>query len=556
MKLPNLATEKNRWYALVFLALGLAIVIIDNNVLTVAIPYILRELHTTFDSIQWVISGYAMIIATILITVGRIGDLFGRKRIFLIGTGFFAIGSFLASIAPNVVMLFVGEALIEAVGAAMMLTSSLSLLVTEFQGKERAIAFGIWGSVAGASASIGPLLGGFLTTYYSWRWSLRINVFIAILAILGSVFIKEAYGNKAEKFDWLGMIFSGLGFFFLVFGFIEGRNFGWWSPVHSLTIFNWNWPLTNISIIPFVFLFALLSLYLFIRTEYGLEKNGGEPLLRLSLFNNRGFSLGLIAMGILIMGQFGTFFIFPLYYQNVLGLTAFQTGLVFLWTSITISIVGPLSGVLASKFGPKWIVVIGMLCSFTGIYWMSLLISTTMSVWSVGPALILIGTGIGMGSAQVTNIILSHVPQQFSGEASAVNATVRQVAASIGTALIGTVLAASLSTNIVSNIQANSQFPLPIRQQLNEKLAHYTAESGTQSLHVVLPKESLCVNGTQCFNPDQVFTIIKNDVNQGLVDSAKAALHLGLVFIAIGIFCSFFIPVKFPKQKKKVQLLS
>lgn len=194
MKLPNLATDKNRWYALVFLALSLAIVIIDNNVLTVAIPYIMRDLYTTFDGIQWVISGYALIIATILITVGKMGDLIGRKKLFLLGTGLFAIGSFIASVASNIFVLFIGEAFIEAIGAAMMLTSSLALIVTEFQGNERAIAFGIWGAVAGASASLGPLLGGFLTTYYSWRWSLRINVVIALIAILGSVFIKEAKG--------------------------------------------------------------------------------------------------------------------------------------------------------------------------------------------------------------------------------------------------------------------------------------------------------------------------------------------------------------------------
>src|ERR1041385_8544486 len=233
-KFMNLATEKNRWWALVVLALGLTIVIIDNTVLNVAIPYILRDLHTTLDGIQWVISGYALIIATLLITIGRVSDMFGRKKIFVLGTVMFAIGSFIASISKSVGVLFLGEAFIEAIGAAMMLTNSLSLIATEFRGKERGIAFGIWGAVAGASASIGPLLGGYFTTYHSWRWSLRINVVVALVAILGSVFIQESKGEGEERFDWQGMILSILGLFSLVFGVIEGARYGWWHPTSNI----------------------------------------------------------------------------------------------------------------------------------------------------------------------------------------------------------------------------------------------------------------------------------------------------------------------------------
>ena len=552
MHLPYLATDKNRWFALVFLALALAIVIIDNNVLSVAIPYILRDLNTSFDSIQWVISGYALIIATILITVGRIGDMIGRKKLFLLGTSLFALGSFIASISPNVITLFLGEAVIEAVGAAMMLTSSLALIVTEFQGKERAIAFGIWGAVAGASASLGPILGGFFTTYYSWRWSLRINVIIAVIAILGSIFVKEAKGEHIGKFDIKGTVFSGLGLFLLVFGFIEGRNFGWWTPVANLSFLGWQWPFTTISLIPFVFTFAAIFLALFLWTEYRLEKMQKEPLLRLSLFKNRGFTLGLFALGILVMGQFGSFFIFPLYYQNVLGLTAFQTGLIFLWTSITIAIFGPLSGVLAAKFGPKWIVVIGMLCSFSGIYWVSAVLSTTATGLTLGPPLVLLGMGIGLASSQVTNIILSHVPLQFSGEASAVNATFRQVGASIGTALLGTILAANLSTNIVINVQANTALPLSIRQQVAQRVEQVTAEGGDQALRAALPEVPICTTDgrSYCIGPEKVFRTVKRDVDQGLVDAARSAIRFGLIFIGLGIILSIFIPKTKLAQKK------
>ncbi len=274
---PQLATEKNRWIALCFIAMGLAIVIIDNNVLNVAIPYIIRDLHTNFTAIQWVVSGYTLLIATFLITAGRLGDLFGRKKIFLLGTVFFAVGSFIASISMNATMLFFGEAFIEAIGASMMLTSALATLAFEFRGRERAIAFGIWGSIAGASASVGPLLGGYLTAYFSWRYSFRINVIVAIITILGSVFIRDSKSHEGKRFDWVGTFLSGAGLFSLVFAFIEGRNLGW---IHN-------------SPIPFIFAVSFVLLLLFVLWEHRLEKKQLGPLLKLSMFQKPGFSFGL-----------------------------------------------------------------------------------------------------------------------------------------------------------------------------------------------------------------------------------------------------------------------
>ncbi len=529
MRLPNLATEKYRWMALIFLALGLAIVIIDNTVLNVAIPYILRDLNTSFDAIQWVVSGYALIIATLLITVGRLGDMFGRKRIFLLGTVFFAVGSFIASIAPNVMWLFIGEALIEAIGASMMLTSSLSLLVSEFHGRERAIAFGVWGSVAGASASLGPLLGGFLTAYYSWRWSLRINVIVAIIAILGSVFIKESKGEHAKQFDWLGTFFSGIGLFSLIFGFIEGRKFGWWTPNEPFTIDGWTWPLKNISAIPFAFGLAAIFLALFILTEYRLEKEGKSPLLKLSLFKIPGFSFGLTALGIVSMGQFGVFFILPIYLQNALGLDAFKTGVVFLSASIAVAVFGPLSGFIASKIGPKWLASVGMYVTSLGTYLLFLSLSPTATGWSLAPALVFFGIGIGMASAQLTNVILSSTPVSLAGEASAANATMRQVGTSIGIAIIGVILASRLTINLENYILSDNTIPQTVRQKIVEHTKNISVESGQRQRNF---------SGM----PSQIAQSMKEDINKALTDAAKSALLFALFVNLLGAFFSLQIP--------------
>jgi EmrB/QacA subfamily drug resistance transporter len=527
MKLADLSGKKFRWLALVVLAASLAIIIIDNSVLNVAIPYILRDLNTSLDSMQWVVSGYALIIATLLITMGRLGDLFGRKKIFIIGLVLFATGSFIASIATNIRILFLGEALIEAIGAAMMMTSSLSLISTEFQGRERAIAFGVWGSVAGAAASLGPLLGGYFTTYYSWRWSLRINVVVAIIAIIGSVFVKEAKSEEKKRFDWPGTFLSGTGLFSLVFGLIEGQKYGWLKPNEAFGLFGWSWPSTNFSIIPVAFILAIILLGLFLLWQNKLEKADRQPLIRLSMFKNIGFSIGLITIGIVSLGQFGIFFIAPIYLQNVLGRDAFHTGLLFLISSITAFIIGPITGFIASKFHPKWIVVSGMFILALATFLLRHAISTTATGWTLAPALIILGFGIGMASAQLTNIILSSIPNKLAGEASALNATVRQIGTSIGIAVIGMVLASGITSNVKINVQADTKIPNQIKNPIIQMTNSTSVENGqAKNIQVATP---------------QITSQIKTDINNAIVDASKKSLLAAFFFVLAGALAALFL---------------
>jgi EmrB/QacA subfamily drug resistance transporter len=524
------STERFRWWALTVLALGLAIVVIDNTVLNVAIPYILRDLNTSLESIQWVISGYALIIATVLIFMGRLGDIIGRKKVFIGGTVLFGIGSLMASYANSPATLFMGEALIEALGAAAMLTSSLSLLAGEFQGRERATAFGIWGAVAGASASIGPLLGGYFTTYHSWRWSLRINVLVAIVTILGTIFIKESRGEgETRNFDWLGIILSGLGLFSLVFGFIEGQKYGWWHSKEMFHLGNWNWPIANASVIPFAFVLAFIFLLLFVLWEIRVEKRGGTPVLKMSLLRKSGFSLSLITALIVSLGQFGIFFILPLYFQNVLGLTALKTGIAFLYASIAFMVLGAFSGFLASKIGSvKWVVVLGMFLSTVGTIWLALSIKSGISYSALGPAMILFGIGGGMATAQLTNLILSAVPNTYAGEASAASATVRQIGTSIGIAILGTVLVTSLVGNIGNSIRNAREIPEPAKAAIINSLNADNIESGNHKA----PK-----------NDNLLVTLVINEaVTNGFTDASKSAIWYAIAFLGVGTLVSIFIP--------------
>lgn len=197
--LPTTAPDPKRWLALVVLSSSLFIIVLDNTIVNVAVPTIIRELHTDVSSLQWVISGYSLVFASLLISFGRIGDIIGRRRLFFIGAALFGIGSLVASEAGSFAQLFIGESIIEGVGAAMMLPATLAIISATFQGRERGMAFAVWGAVAGGAGALGPWIGGILTTDYSWRWAFRINVAIAPIAIIAAILVvRESRDERAK----------------------------------------------------------------------------------------------------------------------------------------------------------------------------------------------------------------------------------------------------------------------------------------------------------------------------------------------------------------------
>jgi len=233
------APDPRRWITLAIVLMALIIVAIDNTVLNVAIPTILRDFHTELPSLQWVLTGYALTVATLLIIGGRLGDIYGARRTFMVGAALFGVGSFLASVSTSVPTLLLGESLIEGIGASLMMPATLAIISNTFTGHERARAFAVWGAVAGASVAFGPVVGGFLTTNYSWRWAFRINLIVTPLAVLGALlFIRPTpRGARRQRIDLVGACLVGLGAFLLVFGLSEGSTYGWFEPLRPFSVF-------------------------------------------------------------------------------------------------------------------------------------------------------------------------------------------------------------------------------------------------------------------------------------------------------------------------------
>lgn len=533
----------SKWYMLPVLSLALAIIILDTTILNVALSSIIRDLNTDIQSIQWVITTYSLTLAALTITGGRLGDIFGRKRMFMLGAALFAVGSFIASISTSVPMLIIGESIIEGIGAALMMPATASLLVANFEGRERAIAFGVWGGIAGAAASLGPIVGGYLTTHYNWRWGFRINLFVVIVLLLSSFLIKESR-DRAEKpeLDWLGVFLSATGLLSFVFGIIEASRYGWWHAKEIFSVGGYVLDIpNNISIVPFAVVIGLVIITLFVLWERYQEKRNHTPLVSMSLFKNRQFTSGVITTCILSLGQTGLIFSLPVFLQAVRGYDAFHTGLSLLPMSLPLLIVAPLSAMLSKKIAPKFLVQLGLLCNVAAFFVLRYSISVDATSTTLIPGLMLFGIGMGLVMSQINNMTLSAVSVEEAGEASGVNNTLRQVGSTLGSAIMGTVLLASLATGMQNGVQNSSVIPDVLKQQVSQVIA-------SQSSNVEF-------GGGAHVNKDTPPAIAEEIVrigHQATVDANHESLLYGSLFAILGFLASFLLP----KRPGKPQELS
>ncbi len=452
---PDAPRGFRKWVPLLVMGLAIMIVVLDTTLLNVSLATIVRELDTDIRSIQWVITGYSLTLAALTITGGRMGDIFGRKRMFVTGAALFAVGSFLASVSSNVPTLILGEAVIEGIGAALMLPATASLLIATYRGKDRALAMGIWGGMAALGAGIGPVVGGYLTTNFSWRWGFRINVFVAGILIGAAFLIKDERKLSKPQLDWVGSLLSATGLFLGVFALIEGSVYGWWTAVEDFTPFGVNLSPGSLSVVPFTVVLAIGLLTAFAFWERKVTRRGRMPLVSLKLFSNSQFRVGAALTGIMALGQVGLLFGLPVFLQSVRGLDAQQTGFALLPLSIGLLLMAPIGGYLSRHVAPKRIVQAGLLSSVTGLALMHNMLSLQTTAADFIVPLAFYGIGIGLTLSQLANLTLSAVSSSDSGQASGVSNTIRQVGASLGTAILGTIIVASIGSGLHDGILAS-----------------------------------------------------------------------------------------------------
>lgn len=520
-----------KWLPLIVLSLALMIIVIDTTVLNVSIKNILEDLDTSVQGIQWVISAYSLTLAAFTVTGGRLGDLFGRKRMFVIGAILFAIGSLITSLSPSIAWVIIGNAIVEGIGAALMMPATASLLVSTYKGKERAIGFAVWGAVAATGAALGPIVGGYLTTHFSWRWAFRINLIVVLLLLLGARFIAESR-DKSEKaeLDVTGVILSSIGLTSLVYGFIESSSYGWWNATKEFAVLGHDFAPLGLSVTPITILIGIIFLAIFCWWELRHESRGHTPLVSLGLFKNKQFTIGASVTALLALGQTGLVFAIPIFYQSVRGLDAFHTGLGLLPMSLGIMIGAPTSLKLIKKFTPKHVSQFGFILMVFGMLHLAWTLQPDSTVWNLLPGLALYGFGTGFAMSQLSNLTLSAVSVQQSGEASGVNSTVRQIGASFGSAIIGAALIATLTSSVTQKIQDSPVIPEVAKAQILKGVK----EAGS-NIEFQAPHEEHKI-------PAAIAHEITKDTHEATVSGNKVALLFAGGFAVLALILATQLP--------------
>jgi EmrB/QacA subfamily drug resistance transporter len=449
---------------LVVVSLGFFMTLLDLTIVNIAIPSMITKLHASLDSILWVINGYALVLAALLITAGRLGDLRGQRNLFILGVAVFTAASAACGFSPTVGWL-VGFRVVQGVGAALLMPQTLALLTMVFPPERRGAAFGIWGAVAGVATIAGPTLGGLLVTAFGWPYIFFINVPIGVIVIaLSMLLIPDLRTGTEHKMDVTGVVLASLALLAICYGLVEGQKYNWGTITSFISI-----PLViGVGV-------ALFAVFLLVQAR----TQSREPLVPFELFHDRNFSLMNWVSAAVAVGMMGIFLPFTIYLQSGLGYSALKAGLTMAPPSLVSMFIAPVAGRLTDRIGGKYILMTGLLCFAVGMGVTAAIASPTSSWPDFLPSLAVAGIGIGCTFAPMTTTAMRNVQPRMAGAASGVLNTVRQVGAVIGTAAVGALLQNRLSVTLPSTARADdSVLPPSHRAQFVAGFTK-TAHSGT-----------------------------------------------------------------------------
>jgi EmrB/QacA subfamily drug resistance transporter len=414
------AEENKKWWTLGAVSFGLFMIMLDNTIVNVALPSIQRDLNIGISELEWVVNGYALTFAVLMLTGGKLADLFGRRLLFIVGLAIFTGASLACGLAPDANVL-IGARVVQGVGSAMMNPATLSIITATFPPRQRGMAIGIWAGVSALALAIGPLVGGLITQHISWNWIFFINVPVGLLAIVvARLVIKESRDTSAEqRLDLPGLLTSAIGLFALTYALIEANKYGW----------------TSARILA-LFAVAAIGLTAFVL----LELHQRVPMLDLSLFRNATFAGANTIMLLIALAMFGVFFYVSLYVQNVLHYSPTQAGATFLPMTLCIVFLAPIAGKLSDRFGPRWLIASGMTL-VAGSLVIFAQLDQASTFWDIFSGLLVGGAGMAMSMAPTTATAMHAVPVDKAGVGSAVLNSARQVGGSLGIAIMGAIVA-------------------------------------------------------------------------------------------------------------------
>ncbi len=433
----------NPWAVLGVVSLGFFMTLLDLTIVNIAIPNMILKLHASLDDVLWVLNAYALVLAVLVITAGRLGDLFGPRTMFAAGIVVFTAASAACGLAPGPGWLIAFRA-VQGLGAAMLMPQTLTMITMVFPPARRGAAFGVWGAVAGAATIAGPTLGGLLVSAFDWRWIFFVNLPIGVVVFVATfLLIPDLRTGRRHRLDLRGVALASLALLAICYGVVEGQRYSWGK-------------ITGIISIPLVIIVGVLLLAVFVVDQAIRQKGENEPLIPFELFRNRNFSLMNWVMGTLSIGMLGIFLPLTIYLQSALGFSALKAGLTLMPSSLVMICLAPGLGKLTDKIGGKYILISGLSLFAIGMGWVVLVANTHSTWYDFLAPLIVAGIGMGGTFAPLTTTALREVEPRLAGAASGVMNTTRQVGSVIGTAAVGALLQNRLVASLTSEASARA----------------------------------------------------------------------------------------------------
>lgn len=520
-----------KWGVLGVLAAAQFLMVLDQAVMNVAISQLVADFHTTVTTVQAVIAFYALVMASLMLTGGKLGDRWGRRRAFTIGLCIYGAGSALTAASWSVPSLALGWSVLEGIGAALVLPAMVALVAANFEGQDRSVAYGVLGGVAGAGIAVGPILGGWATTELSWRIVFVGEVAVAVGILFGTRLIREARAAAARsESDWVGSALSAAGLGLIVLGVLEASNWGWLRPRSS--------PLEpfGFSLTPFVVAAGGLVLAAFVSWERRRERRGEDPLLHLRLLgvpSLRGGVSMLLAQNLILMG---IFFTVPLFLQIVLGLDALETGVRMLPASAGLFVSAIAGSALAKRFPARALVRAGLLVLLVAVFLLLDTIEPQLDNAAFLVAMGVLGIGMGLIVSQLGNVVQSAVGDRDRSEAGGVQNTAQQLGSSLGTALLGAVVVTGLLAGFSTSVAANPRIDRAVQEEVQTRLSAGGSFVPASEVEAAARKEGL----------DQPTV----DELVGSYESSQLdALKTGFLFAALLVLASFPATRRLPKRR-------
>jgi len=518
---------------LLTLAAGQFLMTLDSSVMNVSIATVAKDVGTTVTGIQTAITFYTLVMASLMITGGKLGQILGRKRAFGIGCIIYACGSFITAISQSLAVLMVGWSVLEGIGAALILPAIVALVASNFGASERPRAYGLVASAGAIAVAAGPLIGGLFTTYASWRWVFVGEVLIVIAILAVGRRIADAPPDTRPKLDLVGTGLSALGLALVVFSILKAGSWGFVTPKPDAP--------TWLGLSPAIWLLlgGGVVLLLFFAWENRQLRRGAEPLIDPSILLNRTLRSGLTGFFFQYTIQAGLFFAVPLFLSVALGLSAIDTGVRLLPLSLTLLLAAAGIPKLRPDANPRRVIEFGFVALFAGIVVMVGALDAGADASIVTWPMLLAGLGIGALASQLGSVTVSSVPDEQSAEVGGLQNTVTNLGASIGTALSGAVLISALTTSLITGIQNNPAIPADLKAQAKTQLSSGVPFLSDNDLQAALEKGGV---------PKQTADEIVKENKTARLDALRSSLSVIAVIALMALFFGIRLPTAQPAR--------